>query len=91
LFGLGDETVQLAVLLDFHDVVEYSLYFPVGGAVDASYVEVDYLNNVSMFSLVRHLNFVEEKFQALLLVASFWVGFFNLLIHDLYCYSLIIH
>lgn len=58
LFGLTDKSIELAVLLDFHDVVEDSLYFTIGGTIDTSYIKVDYLNYISMFGLVRHLDLV---------------------------------
>ena len=91
LFGLTDEAEELAILLYFHDVVEDPLDFAVGGAVNAPHVEVDYLNNVSMFGLVGHLNFIEEDLQALLLVDPLGMGFFDLLIHYFDSDSLVVH
>ena len=91
LFGLADEAEELAVLLYFHDVVEDPLDFAVGGAVNTSHIEVDYLNNVSMLGLVGHLDLVEEDLQALLLVGPLGVGFFDLLVHDFDSDSLVVH
>ena len=91
LFGLTDEAEELPILLDFHDVVEDPLYFAIGGAVYTPHVEVDYLNNVSMFGLVGHFHFVEEELEALLFVGPLGVGFFDLLVHDFDSDSLVVH
>ena len=91
LLSLTDKPVELSVLLNFHDIVKYSLNFTVRGTINSSDIKVDYLNNVSMFGLVRHLHLVQELLKGLLLVAPFGMGLFYLLIHYLDRDSLVSH
>ena len=83
LLCLVDQTEKFTVFFDFHDVVEDAVDFAVGRTVDASDIEVDDLNDVSMFGLVAHLDLVEESLEDLLLIAAFAVGLADLLVHDL--------
>ena len=89
LFSLADESEEFPVLLNLHDIVEDPLYFPVGGSVDASHVEINDLNYITMPGLVRHPYLVQELLQHLLLVASLCLGFFDLLVHYLDGHSLV--
>ena len=83
LLGLGDKSVKLPVLLDFHDIIQNSLHLAIRGTIDASHIKVDNLNYVSMFSLVRHLHLVQKLLKGLLLVATFGIALFYVLVHDL--------
>ena len=83
MLGLGDKSVKLSVLLDFHDIIQNSLHLAIRGTIDASHIKVDNLNYVSMFSLVRHLHLVQKLLKGLLLVATFGIALFYVLVHDL--------
>lgn len=82
LFSLVDDSKQLAILLDFHDVVQNSLHFAIHCAVDTPHIEVDNLNDISMFGFKGHFQFVEKHLQYLFLITSLQFNFINFLIHD---------
>ena len=80
---------KFSVLLDLHHVVEDSLYFSVGSTVNATDIEIDDLNYISMFRFERHFHFVEKHLEYFLLIASLEFGLFDLLVHDFDCDALV--
>jgi hypothetical protein len=91
LLGLVDQTVELSVLLNFHDVVEDSLHLAIRRTVDTANIEVSDLNNIAMTCLVRHPHLVEEHLEHLLLVAALAFRLLDLLVHYLDCNALVSH
>ena len=69
--GLVNDSKQLAIFCNFHNVIEYSSDFSVDCTVDASDIEIYNLNNVSMFGLKANLDLIEEDGEGFLLIASF--------------------
>lgn len=45
---LTDNSEKLAILNNFHDVIEYAPDCPIGGAIDSSHIEIDDLYCVAM-------------------------------------------
>lgn len=89
LVGHIDNSEELSILLDFHDVVENAKDFAVSCAVDTPYIEVNNLNYISMPSLKWHFDFIEEHLENLLLISSFKLWLSDFLVHDFYGYSLV--
>lgn len=77
-----DETEQLTVLFNFHDVVKDSLNFAIRSAVDPADIEVDDLNYIAMPGFVGHADFVEKHFEDFLFIATLALSFLYFLVHD---------
>jgi hypothetical protein len=67
---VGDQTVQLTVLLDLHDVVEDALESSIGRSVGSSHIEVYDLNDMAVLGLVTRAYFIEESFDDFLTFSS---------------------
>ena len=67
---MGDQTVQLTVLLDLHDVVEDALESSIGRSVGSSHIEVYDLNDMAVLGLVTRAYFIEESFDDFLTFSS---------------------
>ena len=63
--------------------------FSLAGAVKSTYIEVDYLNHVSMPRFRGHPHLVQKNLQHALLVGTVESGFVDLVIHYLYCHALV--
>jgi len=83
LFGLGDDSMELAVLLYAHYVIQYVLNVAVMGTVLASNVEVDYLYGVPVSCLETHFDFIHKSAQNVFLIAPFDLVLLYLFVHDL--------
>lgn len=89
LFGEVDDSEQLTVFFNLHDVVKYPAYFTVSGAVDASNIKIDNLNYVSMPGFCGHLDLVQKHVEDFLLVSAVEFGLIDLVVHDLDGHSII--
>lgn len=58
LLCLVNQSKQLTVLLNLHNIVKNALDTTVGRTVDSSHIEIDDLNNMAMLSLMGHLHLV---------------------------------
>lgn len=52
LLGLIDQSEQLSVLLNFHYIVKDTLHTTISTSVDASHIEIDDLNDMTMLGFM---------------------------------------
>ena len=83
LLGLIDQSEQLSVLLNFHYIVKDTLHTTISTSVDASHIEIDDLNDMTMLGFMWHLHLIQEHRQYLLFVCTLPLSFLDLLIHYL--------
>lgn len=78
-----DNTEQLAILLDTHDIVKNGFGSAISPSISASDIEIYNLNNVSMPGFEGHSEFIEELFDGSGVCASSKGTLINALVHDL--------